>query len=192
MNNPIESNLSLCFKSRLCTLQLQKHQTLQHNTVLIKLAEAEVDTEGNLTPQQGLGVPVVLLNSEHVPLRNTQGLSHNSKLVFSCCCCCCYCCSHVRINLFISLLFQKKQEQIFVKLKHHALALCASAPSAHTGQRHSTTTLPILRLNFSIGTSAQDQHVLKICRSFSIAAANAYSHTCITSSSCINQCNVSC
>lgn len=39
------------------------------------------------------------------------------------------------------LLSKRKQEQIFVTLKHHILALCASAPSSHTGQRHNSENL---------------------------------------------------
>lgn len=137
-------------------------------------------------------MPVLLLNTEHVLLRNTQSLSCNSKLVFSCCCCCC---SHVRVNLFTFLLFQKKkQEQIFVKLKHHALALCASAPLAHTGQRHSTTTLAILRLNFPSETALRIHTCSKSEESFSFTAAKTYSYTLVTlgSYSYINQSNVSC
>lgn len=38
----------------------------------------------------------------------------------------------------ISLPSKRKQELIFVKLKHHIVALCASAPSSHTGQKHNS------------------------------------------------------
>lgn len=105
----------------------------------------KTDVNAKCEQSLGEGVPVCLLLNPHMSVTGTptaivvppNWFSNNQLLFMSTA----VHCSHARVNLFTSPLFNRKQERIYVKLKNHILVLCARTPSTHTGHRNNTGKL---------------------------------------------------
>lgn len=128
----------------------KRYVNWQTQSCPLLIQSPKTDVNAKCEQSLGLGVPVCSLLNPYMSVRGTPtaivvppNWFSNNQLLFTSTA---MCCSHARVNLLTSLLFNRKQEQIFVKLKHHILVLCAGTPSTHTGHRNNTGKLmrPVL------------------------------------------------